>query len=410
MADDLGYGDLGCYGGKHARTPCIDALAAGGMKFTDFHSNGAVCSPTRAALITGRYQQRSGINGVITAKNHRHTGLALQETSFAEVLKSSGYTTALFGKWHLGYQVDFNPVQQGFDSFAGFVSGNIDYKSHFDQAGHEDWWQGAVLKPEEGYSTYLIAQHGLRFLEKHKNQPFCLYLAHEAPHYPFQGPDDPPYRKAGHGKPVVGIRKDRRNAYFEMIEAMDKTVGQIVDKVQELGLDRNTIIFFCSDNGGSDPESNGGLRGRKGTLWEGGHRVPAIAYWPGKIAGGIVTDETAMSMDLFPTMCDLAEADLPTKLQLDGVSLAPLMLKNQQLPERNLFWQHRNQKAIRCDNWKLLVSMKGSNDNGTYLFNIADDMAEKNNVIEHYPEKVNELIEALRNFETDVSQGVQKRS
>jgi arylsulfatase A-like enzyme len=282
MADDLGYGDLSCYGGKHAKTPHIDALATGGMKFTDYHSNGAVCSPTRAALITGRYQQRSGISGVVTARGHRHTGLDLKETTFAEVLKSSGYTTALFGKWHLGYQVDFNPAKQGFDYFTGYVSGNIDYKSHYDQEGHEDWWEGTDLKPQEGYSTYLIARHGLRFLEKHKAQSFCLYLAHEAPHYPYQGPDDPAYRKAGNGKPVAGIRKDKLNAYWEMIEAMDKTVGQIVDKVKQLGLEKNTFIFYCSDNGSAHHESNGGLKGKKGTVWEGGHRVPGIAYWPGR--------------------------------------------------------------------------------------------------------------------------------
>ena len=296
MADDLGYGDLSCYGAKDIKTPHIDALAKRGMRFTDYHSNGPVCSPTRAALMTGRYQQRSGITGVVTAKSHRHVGMDLKESTFAEVLKSSGYITALFGKWHLGYKTDYNPVHQGFDEFAGFVSGNVDYHSHIDQEGFEDWWQDTDLKPEKGYSTYLIAQHGLGFLEKYKSQPFCLYLAHEAPHYPLQGPDDSPARKVGHGRPADKKQKQPRNVYCRMVEALDKTVGQIVDKVKQLGLEENTFIFFCSDNGATDTGSNEPLRGHKGQLWEGGHRVPGIAYWPGKIAAGTVTDETAMSM------------------------------------------------------------------------------------------------------------------
>ena len=275
MADDLGYGDLSCYGATHVKTPQIDALAAGGMKFTDYHSNGAVCSPTRAALMTGRYQQRSGITGVVTAKNHRHTGLDLDEITFAEVLKSAGYTTALFGKWHLGYAVEFNPRKQGFDTFTGFVSGNVDYHSHYDQEGYEDWWQGTNLRPEEGYSTYLIGQHAEGFLDKHRDKPFCLYLAHEAPHYPLQGPSDPPARTAGKGRSADIRRQNPRDVYRRMIEAMDKTVGDIVTKVKQLGLEENTFIFFCSDNGATGLGSNGALRGHKGQLWEGGHRVPA---------------------------------------------------------------------------------------------------------------------------------------
>ena len=165
MADDLGYGDIGCYGNTTIKTPNLDAIAAGGMKFTDFHSNGAVCSPTRAALLTGRYQQRCGIEGVIYAKGStRETGIPLQEITFAEVLKSAGYKTAIFGKWHLGYNVKFNPTKQGFDEFRGYVSGNVDYHSHIDGAGMEDWWKNDEKVPEEGYSTDLITKHAIRFI------------------------------------------------------------------------------------------------------------------------------------------------------------------------------------------------------------------------------------------------------
>ncbi|MEA3476736.1 MAG: sulfatase-like hydrolase/transferase [Bacteroidota bacterium] len=192
LADDYGYGDVGCYGSKRFLTPHLDALAAGGLRFTDFHSNGTVCSPTRAALLTGRYQQRTGINGVVTAAGHRHTGLDLEETTFAEVLKSEGYVTALFGKWHLGYLPDYNPVRQGFDEFTGYVSGNVDYHAHLDQTGMEDWWKQDELNPECGYTTDLITDHGVDFIQRHSEKPFLLYIAHEAPHYPYQGRNDPP--------------------------------------------------------------------------------------------------------------------------------------------------------------------------------------------------------------------------
>jgi len=159
LADDYGYGDVGCYGSKRFKTPNIDALAAGGMRFTDFHSNGAVCSPTRAAFLTGRYQQRTGITGVVTAAGHRHTGLDLQEQTIAEVVKPAGYRSALFGKWHVGYAPAYNPVRQGFDEFIGYVSSNIDYHHHLDQTGREDWWKQDELKPEKGYSTDLITDN-----------------------------------------------------------------------------------------------------------------------------------------------------------------------------------------------------------------------------------------------------------
>jgi len=405
MADDLGYGDLGCYGNQSFKTPNIDKLAAGGMKFTDYHSNGAVCSPTRAALMTGRYQQRCGISGVVTAANHRHTGMSLEETTFAEVLKSAGYATALFGKWHLGYQVEFNPSKQGFDHFTGFVSGNVDYQSHIDQQGYEDWWQGTELKPQEGYSTYLIGRHGLGFIERHRKEPFCLYLAHESPHYPYQGPDDPGHRQVGNAKPVQGIRKDKQVAYREMIEAMDKTIGQIMDKLKGLGLEENTFIFFCSDNGANRVGSNGKLKGYKGSLWEGGHRVPAIAYWPGKIAAGVTTDETSISMDLFATMTELGKVRLPAGSALDGVSLVPVLLKGQALPQRTLFWQHKNQKAVRKAWWKLVIDK-----DKIYLFDLEKDPGESANVAEQYPAVVKELTDELDAWQQDVSLGVEKRT
>lgn len=396
LADDLGYGDVGCYGGTHINTPHLDAMAQNGMRFTDFHSNGAVCSPTRAALLTGRYQQRAGIDSVISAANHRHVGLDTSETTFANVLKEAGYATALFGKWHLGYAPEYNPLQQGFDTFRGFVSGNIDYFSHIDQAGHEDWWQDVVLNNEEGYTTDLVTHHGLQFIEANKDQPFCLYLAHECPHYPYQGPNDKGFRTVGNPHPNHGPRQDTDVAYAEMMEAMDQGIGEVIDKVKTCGLARDTLIFFCSDNGPAGPGSAGPLRGGKGTTWEGGHRIPAIAYWPGTIQAGSVTDQTALTMDLFPTFASLANTTI--NRALDGMDLSSL-LKGETNPEsRTLFWRHGVRKAVRQGPWKWVNSTEDSG-----LFNLSEDLSEQTDLSQKLPDKTNEMRTLFDHWEKDVT-------
>ena len=404
LADDMGYGDASCYGGKHLQTPAIDSLASSGLRFTDFHSNAPVCSPTRAALLTGCYQQRCGIEGVISAKNHRDKGLPLNKVTFADVLKNAGYKTAVFGKWHLGYEPRFNPRHQGFDEFVGFVSGNIDYHSHIDQIGVEDWWQDVELVPEGGYSTDLVTSHGLSFIQRHQDSPFCLYLAHECPHYPYQGPNDPADRTVGNPKPILGRRQDQAAAYKEMMESMDTGIDQIVHKINSLGLEQETFIFFCSDNGPTGPGSSGPLRGKKGSLWEGGHRVPGIAYWPSEIRPGTVTNETVLTMDLLPTLASIAEAKLPANLKLDGFDLLPLMTGGNSLPERSLFWRFKNDCVIRKGPWKL---MRGENPG---LFHLDDDMGETTNMIEQEPERVGGLEQELTNWSKKVSLGIEQQS
>ena len=405
MADDLGYGDIGCYGSEIIQTPNIDALAGGGMRFTDYHSNGAVCSPTRAALLTGRYQQRCGIEGVVTAAKHRHTGMALKEVTFAEVLKKRGYVTGIFGKWHVGYSTEFNPVRQGFDEFIGYVSGNVDYHSHIDQAGYDDWWKDHKKTPEAGYSTDLIARHGIDFIERHQDKPFCLYLPHEAPHYPYQGRDDPPERLPGGKKGQKAKGRQITRAYKEMVEVMDEGIGRMVETLKRLDLERSTFIFFCSDNGATRNGSNGALSGYKGSLWEGGHRVPAIAYWPGKIKPGTITNQTALGMDLFPTMVSIAGAALPAGLKLDGVDLLPMLTDNKKLPERTLFWRHANQKAVRKGPWKLRIQGKN-----VELYHLDQDLGEKKNLAHAKPERVKALEDELSAWERDVTAGVERRT
>ncbi len=400
MADDLGYNDLSCFGSTIIQTPNIDSLAQFGVKFSDFHSNGAVCSPTRAALLTGRYQQRSGIEGVVTAKNHRHTGLDVSEVTFAEELKKSGYGTSIFGKWHVGYDTIFNPVKQGFDEFYGYVSGNIDYFSHIDQMGNYDWWHNTDSIYEPGYSTDLITRHAISFIKENKDKPFCLYVAHEAPHYPYQGRGDKADRTIGGEFPTGGSREDKKNAYKEMVEIMDEGIGKIVQTIRELGLSGKTFIFFCSDNGATRIGSNSPLHGFKGSLWEGGHRVPAIAYWPGHIEPGSRINDPVMSMDLFPTLLSLAGEDVSNDLGLDGTDFSSAFLKNKSLPERTLFWRFKQQKVARKGKWKLLIQKEGE-----FLFNLEEDIGEANDLSDKYPEVFNKLSEELAEWENDINSG-----
>lgn len=415
MADDLGYGDIGCYGSTVHKTPNLDALAKGGMRFTDFHSNGAMCSPTRAALLTGRYQQRAGIQSVLSSKSTPEAGLALENVTFAEVLKQAGYTTAMYGKWHLGIPTKFNPVQQGFDEYIGFLSGGSDYHSHISRGGEPDWWKNDKLKPEEGYTTELLSDHAVRFIKANKDKPFCVYVPYQAVHFPFQGPNDEADRVVGgdywsdakYGRRYKPI-EERKKAYKEMVESMDAGIGKIVETIKKSGLEKKTLIFFTSDNGAySWVGSNLPCSGQKGGLLEGGHRVPAIAYWPGKIKPGSVTDQTVLTMDLFPTMEAIAKAKKPADLKLDGVDVSTVLFEDKKLPERTVFWRISKEGVIRKGSWKLLMRPKRKdNEAFTGLFNLADDIGEKNNLAEKDPKMVEQLTAEYQAWEKEVTAGV----
>jgi len=405
LADDLGYGDLSCYDGW-IKTPHIDALAAGGLKFTDFHSSGAVCSPTRAGLMTGRYQQKVGIPGVVTAKGHRDKGLTTKHFTIAELVKLAGYSTAMYGKWHLGYQPKFNPVYHGFDQFRGYVSGNIDFFSHIDQVGKSDWWNATEKVVEEGYVTHLITKHALNFMQANREKPFLLYLAHEAPHYPYQGPNDKAERTVDGKFETLGSRSDKKEAYREMVSELDNGVGAVVGTLKEFGLTENTFVFFFSDNGATKLGSNGKLHGFKGSVWEGGHRVPAIANWPGKIAAGKVTHETAICLDLLPTVAAITGAKIPNGHPLDGVDLSPVLFQGKNLPSRTLFWKHGNQRAARQGPWKLVVQGKSKKNktvnNRPQLFHLGDDGSETKPLNTVNPDRLQVLRTALENWELEI--------
>lgn len=410
MADDLGYGELSCYGSTSVKTPNLDMLAEKGVKFLDFHANGPVCSPTRAALMTGRYQQRSGVEGVITAANHREVGLSLDENTLAEELNKLGYTTAMYGKWHLGYAEPYNPTYQGFDQFQGFVSGNVDYHSHVDQEGYLDWWRNKVIDDEKGYTTDLITNHGVDFIKnnnpKKTGRPFFLYLAQEAPHYPIQGRNDKPVRQVGSGKYIRKVPKDSvQSIYAEMIETMDEGIGEIIKTISNEGLEKNTIVIFCSDNGAAGRRGdNGVLRDSKASVYEGGHRVPAIISYPEKIKAGRVSNATIMSMDFYPTLIDFAGGSL-SKNKLDGISIKKHLLKGKRTSNRKLYWSFGNKRAMRDGKWKL-VTIQSKDKTIVELFDLENDLSEKNDLSDQEQKRVKVMLDKLEGWQNDVRKGV----
>lgn len=396
VADDMGYGDIGINGNTHIKTPNIDKMAKQGMIFNDFHSNGAVSSPTRCGLLTGRYQQRAGLENVLQVPRNdrdKEIGLPSDQITFAKVLADHGYQTALIGKWHLGYLPKHSPTNFGFQKFIGFKSGNVDYQSHRDRYGTIDWWDGLEEKNMPGYTTTLLTTLSEDYIKEHKDGPFCLYIAHAAPHAPLQGPREKAIRTELN--PEGDKNSDRPNEaiYKDMVEELDRGVGQILKTLKKYKLDKNTLVVFFSDNGPviSYGGSAGEFRGAKGDPWEGGHRVPGIFYMPGTIKKGSVCDQTVMGFDLFPTMLDMAHIEFnnPNK-KLDGVSLVPV-IKGEKLDKRLLFWGTGNKTiAVRDGQWKLLrLNEKG--ETSFHLFDLSKDPYEKENLIDRKPEMVQRL-------------------
>ncbi len=423
MVDDMGYAGVSCFGNPYFKTPEIDRLAAEGMRLTDFHSSGTVCSPTRAGLLTGRYQQRAGIEAVIhpVADHPEHRkGLKPCEVTFAEALKAAGYATGLIGKWHQGYPQnsdDYHPQNHGFDEFVGYHSGNIDFVSHIGDHYAHDWWHNRKETKEEGYSTHLINRYSLDFVRRHAKagKPFCLYVAHEAIHNPVQVPGDG-VRRTLDGWDRWNWRKvskeERIAKYKGMTLPIDEGIGKLRKTLIELGIDKNTFVLFFSDNGpaGDFPSGSPALRGGKGTVYEGGHKVPAIAWWPGRIEPGTVSDQPMISIDVMPTLLSLAGADAP-KRPLDGVDISPVLLSRKPLKPRPLFWASlsnngRRSEAMRDGPWKLVVhhpkAPAGTFENETVaLYNLKDDPGEKNDLAKEHPDRTGEMKKRLKAWYAD---------
>lgn len=396
MADDLGYGDISPFDGRIV-TPNLDRMAAEGLRLTDFHTSGTVCSPTRAGLMTGRYQQRAGIPGVIVAAvegaTHEH-GLKDHEVTLPELMKESGYETAIFGKWHLGYMPIYNPLNNGFDTFSGFLAGNVDYFSHVDQSGAEDWWKQRSLEPEEGYATHLISRDAVSFIEENSDKPFFLYVSHASPHYPYQGPNDGPERVAGGEFDVYSADGVVDVTYAEMVDELDRGVGEILDTLVRAGIDQNTLVLFFSDNGANEYGSNAPYRGHKTTVWEGGHRVPFIAWWPESIEADASSTEFMTTLDIMPTILELTGANLAEAPELDGRNVASFLLDGTPPAPQTFHW---NGKGVREGDWKLVIT-----DEGPQLFDLATDPGETTDVSASNVEQRERMLVSIAAWEEDV--------
>ena len=399
LADDLGYGDLGCYGCEDIQTPNLDRLATEGVRFTDYYANGAVCTPTRAAFMTGRYQQRLGLEDAVT---YQEMGRGLPEDgqTVADALRGAGYATGLVGKWHLGYDFERRPLQQGFDSFFGFLGGNHHYFQHMDRIGVPDLWLGNESVEREGYTTDLLTAEALAFLAKHREQPFFLYLAHAAPHFPWQGPDDA--NKLVEPKKKSWQEGDRET-YAAMVERLDQGIGQVLHQLDELGLRESTLVVFSSDNGGHTHSRNAPMRDFKGTIWEGGTRVPCIARWPGHLPAGATTSQVAITMDWTATFRRIAGLGTDPAGE-DGLDLLPILIGDEPTRERTLFWRITNRRsrktveegrAVRRGSWKFIKEANGERS----LFDLAIDVGEAHNVIGQHPDLVLGLTGALDAWE-----------
>lgn len=401
LIDDLGYADCGFNGGDEIRTPRIDALASAGTVI-ESHYVQPVCSPTRSALMSGRYPTRTGVYNVV--RPHAEWGLPLQERTLADALKDAGYTTAITGKWHLGeYDPAYLPMSRGFEHQYGHYFGALDYFTHIRDGDH-DWYRDQVELKEEGYSTHLIAAEACRLIAaQEKSKPLFLYVPFNGVHSPMQVPDSylAPYSS------LSGPRLQLAG----MLAAVDEAIGRIVDALEQAGLRENTLIVFSSDNGGPQPGKNTPLRGFKGTLWEGGVRAAAFANWPGRIPAGRKVTQPMHIIDWYPTLVKLAGASLEGSQPLDGKDIWPMLTEGAPSPhEFILSAQAPDKAALRIGDWKLIVDTsgapaakakgKGKNKGKAKaakqteplaLFNLVQDPGESTNLADQDPQRVAEM-------------------
>jgi arylsulfatase A-like enzyme len=403
MTDDMGWADLTSYGAPDIRTPNIDSLGRDGVRLTDFYSNGVLCSPTRAGLISGRYQQRYGLERALpNVATANEGGLTADGMTLPQLMKNAGYATALVGKWHLGYLPAQGPNAHGFDYFFGLKSGFHDYYTHNAGDGMPDLWENETPIAEEGYMTDLITTRALRFIEQNAGGPFFLDVAFNAPHWPYQPPDMPSEAvdNARHLMPHEAVTSTRAD-YVAMVERVDYSVGLILQTLEQQGLAANTIVIFTNDNGGEWLADGGPLFNRKTTVWEGGIRVPALIRWPGRIPAGTVSAQVGITMDLTASFLAVAGAEIPADAQLEGINLFPILEGRAPEVERTLFWRSTSynyqQRAVRSGDWKLVV------DGGSvFVYNISEDIGERNDLARSRQDIAQRLRPLLTAWEADV--------
>jgi arylsulfatase A-like enzyme len=385
VADDLGYGELTVQGfEKDIPTPNIDRIAASGVRFTQAYVSAPLCSPTRAGLMTGRYQQRFGheFNPGPQQNANSDFGLPRTETTLAERLKPLGYATGMVGKWHLGFKPEKTPPQRGFDFFFGFLGGAHPYLPGGKAA---DIFRGATATVEQEYLTDAFAREALAFIDQHKSDPFFLYLPFNAVHAPLQASEKYLSR-------FPNITDQKRRTFAAMTSAMDDAVGRVMGRLDELKLAEQTLVFFISDNGGPTPSTssgNGPLRGYKGQMWEGGIHIPFMVQWKGQLPAGKTYRLPVIGLDIHPTAVAAAGAAIPAGWKLDGVNLLPYLRgEDTARPHTALYWRMGQRHAIRDGDWKVTVEPGAA----PALFNLADDIGEKTDLAAKQPEKFKELV------------------
>ncbi|MDO8683101.1 MAG: sulfatase [Armatimonadota bacterium] len=397
LADDLGYGELGMQGNKEIPTPNIDSIAANGVRFTNGYVTCPVCSPTRAGLATGRYQQRFGheVNPGLPGTEAENFGLPLSETIFASRLKSAGYATGAVGKWHLGFRPELMPLKRGFDEFFGFLDGGMYYMGERPEGARGIMRNNDPVEESE-YLTDAFGREAKAFIEKHKDEPFFLYLAFNAVHSPLQITQKYLDR-------FPHIQDEKRRKYAGMTSAMDDAIGRTLSAIRDNGLENDTLIIFLSDNGGPTGEttsSNGPLKGGKGIVYEGGVRIPYCMQWKGKLPAGALYDKPVISLDIAPTALAAAGVKAPDA-KFDGVNLLPYLKKgaNKGNPHDALYWRIGSMRAIRKGDWKL-AKLKPTM---TELYNLKDDIGETTDLAARNPEKVKELTDQLMKWDSELA-------
>lgn len=414
FADDLGYGDIACYGAPDAKTPRLDALAKQGVRFTQHYSNGPECSPTRTALLTGRYQQRAGglecaigtgnvgrYDDAIRLANEAALGLPVDQAVLPRALTNVGYNCAAFGKWHLGYESKFNPLRYGFSEFFGCLGGNVDYFTHEELSPFPVLYSGRNPINRPGYMTHLITDDAVEFIGKNKSKPFFLYVPFTTPHFPFQGPDD---------ESLVfnadNWTSGTRPQYVKLIEDLDTQIGRILDELKKHNLDNNTVVVFASDNGAMAPGRNLPFSNYKSTAFEGGVRVPLIVRWPGHITPNTTSSQPSITFDLTKSFLNIAQADPLPNLPLDGIDIIAHAASNQPDVPRTLFWRakrgERVERAVRQGRMKYYHRHLDDGSEIEYLFDLVADPAESNNLIAQHPAIAGALKLELVNWEKDV--------
>lgn len=384
LADDLGYADIACYGRPDLRTPNIDGIAARGMRFSQAYANSAVCTATRTALITGRYQYRLRLGLEEPLAGNPEVGLPPEHPTLPSLLKKVGYSSTLIGKWHLGVLPKFGPLQSGYDHFYGFRGGALDYFSHKSGREKDDLWDDDVLIHQTGYLTELLGTRSVEVIQGYgkSRQPFLISLHFNAPHWPWESSNDEAESKrlAQPGsKGIFDLDGGSQKTYQGMIEAMDRQVGRVIEALKANDLSENTIVIFTSDNGGERFADTWPFTGKKTELLEGGLRIPALIAWPDRIPPGEKTDQVSISMDWVPTLLAATGATPDPAYPLDGMNLLPFLAHNTKPVPRKLFWRYKAnaQRAARDGDYKFLKIL----DN-TFLFNVVEDPLERANLKE----------------------------